>query len=621
MKGKEIDIEQFQSIEELYAFVEENAFILERKRDLTNLWVSYRNFAHSEEYKQKAQWEIDCALFDLNGSELFPLIYSNHGGDGDIKKYPDLSEFQEAALAYVKKRAETSTVPILKARYNHILWKCPKELKHRDYALAAIIAYTAAIQKYYKLFKIDKDKETPLKICKLYESLVAVCNEVKEGMGQLKGLTKFLLFEATDLEFYALHAILDDMLENPKIFKAGDFEGTLPLFEKEINKERKKSDDFLLVNYYLPTAIKIAAKVGADVKKWHNDAGLAYLRISDTEVEEDRYWIKQSYHVKAIEAFTFAGKTEKKKQAEKLYSDLKPKVKLSSVEIELDEKTQKEIEEYHVYIKGLGANILKQPPDMVYKTISSGYFFPRYDDVLKASEDKESSVFELFATVCFDNNKNITNSKFGGEEERNLYKTYSHYIRISILPYLYYIIIPGIESGKLSYENLIAYLADKTWVGKPHIKYDLGGGKIKMNWIGLLAPAIVEFFLQVQAWGNSKYYRPSFVLCVDSLTLKMEGLFRNFCERAQIPTSVNRKKGMQEAYVHNVLENEVLNKYFNEDDRLLFNYLFTNEGGLNLRNNVAHCFYDYEDYHLNQMLLLLAALLRLAKYDYKNVEV
>ena len=91
---------------------------------------------------------------------------------------------------------------------------------------------------------------------------------------------------------------------------------------------------------------------------------------------------------------------------------------------------------------------------------------------------------------------------------------------------------------------------------------------------------------------------------------------RDFCERMSIPTSVNRPKGMQEAYIHNVLDNEIIKKFFNEDDLLFFNYLFSADNGLNLRNNVAHCFYDYQEYHYDQMFLLIAALLRLAKYDY-----
>jgi hypothetical protein len=128
----------------------------------------------------------------------------------------------------------------------------------------------------------------------------------------------------------------------------------------------------------------------------------------------------------------------------------------------------------------------------------------------------------------------------------------------------------------------------------------------------------VEFFKQVISWGESKYYIPSFILCVDSLTLKIEGLFRNFSDRINISTSIGKKKGMQETLLNNILENEVIIKYFNEDDRLFFEYVFSDKGGLNLRNNIAHSFFNEKDYQPDQMLLMIAVVLRLGKYDIKK---
>lgn len=618
MRAKEINIEQFKSIDELYLFIDENAGNLKQNWDLTDLWIRYKKQTGVEEERQKAQWEIDCFMFEIKGNQLFSQIYSDGKSVKETKKYPDLNEFQKKAIDYVKKRAETSKNPIVKARYNHLLWKCPPGIKHNRFASAAIENYIAAIMDYYELYQTEKHKETPFQIGKLYETLVAVCNEVKSSSTQLKDLTKFLLFQEN--EFYTRHGILNDMLEYPRLFKPVDFENTLAIFDERINGDGKKPDDFLLVNYHLPTAIKIATKTKSDVKKWHNEIGLAYLRIAEEETEEDRLWIKQNYHSKAIEAFNLAGNKEKRKEAQQLYADLKPKVKLSSFRVDFDEKTQKLLRKFQDHIKKMAEAILKQPPHQVYQTIASGDFFPRHSDVVKASENKENVFLDFVTTIRFDKNKNIAKHHSENGNERKLYETYGHHIKMSVLPYLHYILIPGIKSGHLTFENFIAFLAEKSWIGKPHLKYDLGGEEKSINWIGLLSPSIIEFFIQIQGWVSSKYYKPSFVLCVDSLTLKMEGLFRDFCERANIPTSISRQKGMQEAYIHNVLDNEILKKYYNEDDRLFFNYLFSSEGGLNLRNNVAHCFYDYNEYHPDQMLLLIAALLRIAKYDYKNVK-
>jgi len=329
--------------------------------------------------------------------------------------------------------------------------------------------------------------------------------------------------------------------------------------------------------------------------------------------------LKLDFYVKAIHSFTLAGNTVRKKATEKLYAELKPQVTLPTHQVEYDDEFQKEYRALQEQIKNSATKILKYPPDEVYKAISSGSFFPKHQSVLKTYKDSPTDFTQFVSgTVYFDKNKNISKPQKADENERELYRIYQQQIGMYSLPYLHYIIVPGIKSGHLTFQNFIKYLAEKSWIGKPVLKNDLGGVQEEINWITLLSPSIFEFFIQVQAWANTKYYKPNFVLCIDSLTLKMEGLFRDFCERLNIPVSVGKNKGMQEAYMHNLLEHEVIKKYFNEDDLLFFNHLFSSDSGLNLRNNVAHCFYNIDEYNHDKMLLLLAALLRIGKYDHKR---
>tara|TARA_Y100001933_G_C19008517_1_gene567681 strand:- start:3680 stop:5185 length:1506 start_codon:yes stop_codon:yes gene_type:complete len=496
------------------------------------------------------------------------------------------------------------------------LWKCPNSIKHNKYAERAIENYIESIESYLDQFEEGHRKETPYQVGRLYETLLAVANSTKTELSPIKILTKKLLFKS-DFEFYTKHGILNDMLDYPKLFKSDDFKQTLSIFENELKNDRKKTDDFSLVNYHIPTALKIAIKTKSDVRKWHNECGLAYLRIAEGETEEDRFWLKLDNYASAIKAFTSAGNLEKVKDAETLYSELKPKVKLPTTRIDFDEETQKQLQEFQDYIKKLAEDITKQDPEDIYRTISNGFFFPKYSDVIKASENNKNAFLNFVTTIQFDKNKNISSKGTDAEKDKKLFDTYSYQMKMSVLPYLHYILVPGIKSGKLTFENFIEFIATQSWIGKPHLKYDLGGEGKAVNWIGLLSPSIIEFFIQIQGWVSTKYYRPSFVLAVDSLTIKFEGLLRDFCERMKIPTSHIRKKGMQEVYIHNVLDNDIIKKFFNDDDLLLFNYLFSSESGLNLRNNVAHCFLDYEEYNPDQMFLLIAALLRLAKYDYK----
>ncbi len=97
----------------------------------------------------------------------------------------------------------------------------------------------------------------------------------------------------------------------------------------------------------------------------------------------------------------------------------------------------------------------------------------------------------------------------------------------------------------------------------------------------------------------------------------MKASSENFCEQLNLATNVTGKRGIQEANINQVLEIEGLKKYYNEDDFMLFKYLLLNEGGINLRNNVAHCFYNQDDYKRSKMHLLIAALLRIGKYNFK----
>ena len=76
------------------------------------------------------------------------------------------------------------------------------------------------------------------------------------------------------------------------------------------------------------------------------------------------------------------------------------------------------------------------------------------------------------------------------------------------------------------------------------------------------------------------------------------------------------RSGTQVKYIHDLLQDEIIQNHFSEDDRIFFDFLFVNKEGIDIRNNVAHCFYDYSDYGFDQMHLLMAALLRIGRYKF-----
>ena len=506
-------------------------------------------------------------MFQFKRGKLFSFCYSYD--NNQTKKYPELNEFNKEAYDYLFHRASNSIHPILVSRYNHLLWKSPLGIKNKIYAVKAIDNYINSIHCIIGLLKNDNDPENQFKIETFFENVAGLASEVNESFDEIKQLTKLLLFKVEQMEFYSKHDIIKEMLEHPKIFKKEDLGDTLPVFENAIRETNEKVDDFLLVTRYLHTAVSVAKKIEADVNRWDSEIGFAYIRMAAKKEREEHNWTKLSDYAKAIHYFTIAGNKQEKENAERLYFELKPKVKLNDVRIDYDPQVIMVLQGYADHIEIHSHEILKQEPNIIYSEIAKGSFSPKNTYSKIATSNTENSFLDFAHLIQFDKNKNI---KFEpkSDEKNELFDPYWFQIKHSTILYLHHIFIDGIKSGHLTFENLISYFKEKTWLGKPYLKMDLGGKEIEVNWISLLAPSIVEYFVQVQSAVNSTYYKPNFVLCIDSLTMKFEGLFRNFSERVNIPTSVARTTGMQETYIHNILDNPKIKHYFNDEDIQFF---------------------------------------------------
>ncbi|AJW65038.1 hypothetical protein VO54_03611 [Elizabethkingia miricola] len=608
-------IENIDSLDTFYYFIEENALSLEKEHDIVEYLLKYKNKTNSNQEKQLLQWEIEVFMYSFHGSRIFSFSTSNGKEIGEVIQYPQLDNYQTKAFNYIKERTTKSTSPLFKARYNHILWDSINH-KNRNYANNSVENY---IQTIYDCCNQTNANEYSHLIGGLYENLIAIASSIKIDPAPLKQLTFYLLFETKTLSLWAKHGIVSDMLKHPKIFKSDDFENVLSIFEERLKIEDDvNADDFMLVNYHLPTAIKVAQKIKSDVKRWHNEVGNAYLRMANIETDESRGFIKLDNYRNAIEAFRLSGNSSEKQATEQLYFELKPQIRLDEFRVDFDEETIKKLKELQNELKQKAQNLLKEEPNYIYSLIAKGTFFPKYNDVLKTAKNKKANFLDFVTTLHFDNNKNISKQSSDKEEQREILEIYGNRIKETLLPFLHYVIVLGIKSGHLTSKNFLLFLIHHSWIGKPHVRIDLSGNPEQTNWIFQIAPSIVEFFNQVLAWGESKYYQPNFILCTDSLTLKIEGLFRNFSERLNISTSKGKKNGVLEVLVHDIINNEIIRKYFDDSDMLLFDYVFSNEGGLNLRNNIAHCFYSENEYHPDKMLLLIGVLLRLAKYNLKS---
>lgn len=615
MKASEIDLSQFNNISDVQEFIDNNDYKLDLNDEIIILWIKYRDYTTDKEEKKIAQWEVDFLHFEVKSNTVFPLVSSRE--KNKEFEYPDLNQFDKDKIEYLQHRANHSSSCFLKATYFHLLWKAPKEIKHLNNGKSAIRNYFATIEKYLLIFEESGEKENIYKIAIYYERLIHLCGELKSDIQEVKELSQFLLFESGISEMYFLNGIVEEMLKFKKIFKPADFTNIPNLYEEKFDLENIE-DSFLWTNYYLINAIKAAERTKSDIKPWYNLIGIINLKNAEKETEEKRFFIKQRLHAEAINAFSKAKNIEKKKYAEKLYEELRPKIKLDKYSINIGQEAQNAFKRVEDAIINESTEFLKKESTEIYQALALGNYFPSNNSVFEFQKSNKPDIFQFFTTINFDKNNNLSlpkNKKI--DDHSGFYRIYNQGISLITLPYLYHIVIEGIYKGVLTRHNFIEYLRNNTWIGIPMQKTTMDGEIYSEDWLDILSPAISEFFLQVLAWKNSNYYKPSFVLAIDSLTMKFEGILRDFFQRAGITTVVKRDDKMQEAYINQLVDNEELKKYFNENDITLFKYLFVDENGQNLRNNIAHCFNFSYDYNLNKVLLLIAALLIITKYNYK----
>lgn len=183
------------------------------------------------------------------------------------------------------------------------------------------------------------------------------------------------------------------------------------------------------------------------------------------------------------------------------------------------------------------------------------------------------------------------------------------------------VFLKGIKNGKVSFETLIDFLMKHSWYGQDFTFTNADGETEGFNWIELLSPSLLNFFTQSEIDIKlNKNSNQGYILAIDSLVIKFEGLLREFSRNIGAQTIEIKDNGTEERIsFEKLLENEKIKELVPKDDIALFKFLFTSDG-MNLRNNIAHCFYTTKNYSPATMFLLIAALLKLGNYKFKPKE-
>lgn len=185
--------------------------------------------------------------------------------------------------------------------------------------------------------------------------------------------------------------------------------------------------------------------------------------------------------------------------------------------------------------------------------------------------------------------------------------------------------IEAYKAGKLNYKSVIEYL-ETTWFNEPIVrKYNLTTFEIKP--LDTLKPSFKRLFSELDLLFQDNTYQCDYVTVTDSLTLRIEQLLRNICEKLGITTFKLRNKGGDKLVMEKLLDDILVSlkhteenpTNFDEEDRMFIKYVLTEKAGLNLRNEVAHGLMDINEYTFDNILLLFCIVMKLSKYQFTQL--
>ncbi len=610
---------EFSKLDELYNYLSDHAGDYKYPHQISNLFQKIRDLKHKggeSDEAEKAQWEIDCFSFFIKNGELKPH-FSGTDDKGHPFEFPDKSKISDKELDYVEKRSETTSNPILKARYGHILWCSPR--KHSKYAKAAIDSYLELVKIYEENDKKDPKAFYGLDVLdSIIEASLLAFNinyKVDDVRSEINRLVKDFNFKSSS-SFQIRLGLIKHMLEGKSNFPP-EFFNSLPDICRGLAKEFFKKGEFHNAIDIFDVGEKVDSKLGLKTHDWNRSIAESYEGLINQRDESDPAVI--SFCQDAIEYYRKIGDKEKTQELEKKYEYFRGKVHFGTFSRKIN------LTGFVNQCKEIAQELSTKEPKQIISTLMlNKSLLPRYKDMDKnAEESSKKTVFLSTISAVITDQSGHTAEHFSTEDEKRYHgilQQYHYSMQLEKQILIDQIFIESVKNNKLNIDIVMSHFEKNSWYGK-NITKSVPGGTITYNWLNLIAPSLNDYFIQMQIYFSESTYVPNFILAMDSLVLKIEGLVRDICVFSGITTfyQTKDKQGrsiVREKDINWLLREDPIKTLFNEDDLLFFKYVLIEKAGLNLRHKIAHCLIDYSEYNISCMHLLLLVLFRLGRYDF-----
>jgi hypothetical protein len=315
---------------------------------------------------------------------------------------------------------------------------------------------------------------------------------------------------------------------------------------------------------------------------------------------------------------------DKNKIAElsKKYNDLRGKMRLTEHFSEFPEEyTRRVIEQVDATVKQ------STEQEIIYHFILTPWYMKITDIHIHADKMKKESLVTYLATTAILDKFGNTIETYKTDEEKQQQSFWNTYRINNQLGTgkMQRFFIEAYKVGKLSYKSVMDYL-ETTWLNEPIVR-NYHSNTVEIKPIDTLIPCLKRMFSELDLWFQDNDYQFDYITITDSLTLKIEQLLRNFCEKVGISTFKLRVKGGDNLVMEKLLDDILVDikhseenpTNFDEDDRIFIKYILTEKSGLNLRNRIAHGLMDINEYSFENILLLFNIIIKLSKYKFTPI--
>jgi hypothetical protein len=596
--------------------IEEGNFEEAKLADLNRQVFSVQK---SFKYKESSEnGQLNGMSWQIRGIKTFE--------DGSQEPYywPDVEKFTTEDYQYFEKRYKESHTLFVKTEYGLMVYFGGKTdfSKHNSFKRELFTELFDLSKLYYNKVTVNSSY-----IVYYYNTLqlalgVASESKLEKEISDIINyiFTVVVTFDCKDEKSLRIVPNLSDILSsNYGIAKKYvDFRKVIDK-NIEIAAELEKYDLYSTLSV-VDRCLKMEQKLNGDRTYLIEYKGKIYEKLA-RESENRNSPAAVDFADKALRIYQQLDLKEDLNRLQNYYKNIRGKQKFSNFIQELSiEDTRKIHEQIDKFVR-------ESTDSEIIRYFISTPWYRKIDDIKEmANESRKQSLLLSIAPAKIIDKFGNTVDLFITEMEREEYSFWQSYsldfqMGSQIMCRFF---IKAYEDKKLSYDSVMSYL-ESTWFNDD-IPRDYNGQEVKIKPISTIKPGLSRIFQELDRFYNEESYECDFVTIIDSLTLKIESILRNICEKIGIPTFNTIKKGNDDLMMEKTLDilladiahkpdiNQITN--FDEEDRIMIKFVLSEKAGLNLRNKVAHGLMDFNEYNFDLVVILFSLIMKLSKYTF-----